>query len=219
MGIDDREYMKERYRRRGGAVGIPIWRDRHARLEYDEADMVAGRYRAQAGSMLRLGPTSSATGSRKNMLAAAALGFAAIVYVLAAQPFGDVLDFSGLPKTGEFRVLAKLRAEPTGLLKIAAPDEDIALHLLDAHDREVFVGFVRKDEESALTVPAGRWHTIVTSGAAESLQVATDLTLGHPLGIIEISPGEAVTASRVAEDQQTESEQCQKPWKMRFRVR
>ena len=79
MGIDDREYMKERYRRRGGAVGIPIWRDRHARMEYDEADMVAGRYRAQAGSMLRLGPTSSATGSRKNMLAAAALGFAAIV--------------------------------------------------------------------------------------------------------------------------------------------
>ena len=49
MGIDDREYMKERYRRRGGAVGIPIWRDRHARMEYDEADMVAGRYRAQAG--------------------------------------------------------------------------------------------------------------------------------------------------------------------------
>lgn len=197
MGIDDREYMKERYRKRGGAGGIPIWRERHARMEYDEADMVAGRYHTQARSILRLSSPSSAACSRKNMLAATALGFAAIIYVLAAQPFRDVLDFSGLPKTGEFRVLAKLRAEPTGLLKIAAADEDIALHLLDADDREVFVGFVRKDEEGALTVPAGRWHTVVTSGTTDSLQVATDLTLGHPLGIIEISSGEAVTASRV----------------------
>ena len=109
MGIEDREYMKERYRRRGGAVGIPIWRERHARMEYDEADMAAGRYRAQAGSMLRLGLGSSATGSRKNMLAAVALGFAAIVYVLAAQPFGDVLDFSGLwQRTKSMRLRAKL---------------------------------------------------------------------------------------------------------------
>lgn len=131
------------------------------------------------------------------MLAAATLGFAAIVYVLAAQPFGDVLDFSGLPKTGEFRVLAKLRAEPTGLLKIAAPDEDIALHLLDADDSEVFVGFVRKGEECALTVPVGRWHIVVTLGTTESLRVATDLTLGQPLGIIEISPRGAVTVLRV----------------------
>ena len=166
-------------------------------MEYDEADKVAGRYRAQDRKIARLYPARSAGGSGKNMLAAATLGFAAIVYVLAAQPFGDVLDFSGLPKTGEFRVLAKLRAEPTGLLKIAAPDEDIALHLLDADDSEVFVGFVRKGEECALTVPVGRWHIVVTLGTTESLRVATDLTLGQPLGIIEISPRGAVTVLRV----------------------
>ncbi len=44
MGFADRDYMRERYRRRGAAQAAPIWREDKTSVEYDDYDLAAGAY-------------------------------------------------------------------------------------------------------------------------------------------------------------------------------
>lgn len=193
MGIDDREYMHERYRERGGARSLPIWRERHARLEFDDADMVPERYARRRFSGDGSNPGKTYARPKKNIVAAAGLAAIALVYTIIAAPFGAL--FSGLPKNGEFRVRAELQDAETATLTFTADTEPVALHLLDSDDREVFVGFIRAEKTAKLKVPAGTWHTIVTSGTRESLTSASDLDQGRPLGIIKLAAGSALKIS------------------------
>jgi|TARA_B100000378_G_scaffold164888_1_gene132787 hypothetical protein len=193
MGIDDREYMHERYRERGGARSLPIWRERHARLEFDDADMIPGRYTRRRFSGDGSIPGETRSRPKKNLVAAAGLAAIALVYTVIAAPFGAF--FSGLPKNGEFRVRAELQDAETATLTFTADTEPVALHLLDRNDREVFVGFIRAEKTAKLKVPAGTWHTIVTSGTRESLNSASGLDHGRPLGMIKLAAGSALKIS------------------------
>jgi hypothetical protein len=192
MSIDDRDYMQQRYRARGGARSAPVRKDGPARLEYDEYGAGAAGY-PQRNPMARLINRQGGRPS-KNMLAAAALGIAALVYTVLAEPFGEILDFSGLPKTGEFRVIQKFSSHPTGTLAFTAAERPVALHLIDGDDKAVFVGFVRANETAELIVPVGRWHTVVTEGSETSLIELPEMRSGTPLGIIEIKEGELIAA-------------------------
>jgi len=192
MSIDDRDYMRERYRDRGGARSAPVWKDGPARLEYDQYDPNRGGY-PQRNPMARL-VNRPGGGPSKNMLAAAALGVAALVYTIWAEPFGEIIDFSGLPKTGEFRVVQKFSSHPTGTLAFTAAERPVALHLIDGDDKAVFVGFVRTNETADLIVPVGRWHIVVTEGSETSLVELPEMRSGTPLGIIEIKEGELIAA-------------------------
>ena len=130
----------------------------------------------------------------KNMLAAAALGAAALIYTIWAEPFGEILDLSGLPKTGEFRVIQQFSSHPTGTLAFTAAERPVALHLIDGDDKAVFVGFVRANDTAELIVPVGRWHIVVTEGSETSLVELPEMRSGTPLGIIEIKEGELIAA-------------------------
>ena len=209
MGLQDREYMRDRYLKRGGAMGVPIWRERHARMELEDENMRSLRYAdgSSLGSRRYGGPRSA---GKSNVWGAAALGVAVLIYVIVAQPFGDLIDLSGLPKNGEFRVRAELMSEPTGMLRIQSPDDNIAVHLIDEENREVFVGFVREGEIGELPVPAGRWHAVVTSGTADSLRSETDLRMGRPLGTIDVAPGQALTAVQTRPENVTHDKQTAK---------
>jgi len=61
MGLSDRDYMRDRYRKQGGAASIPVWNDKKGRVEredvplgsaswvgknteFDEYDRIAMRY-------------------------------------------------------------------------------------------------------------------------------------------------------------------------------
>ena len=189
--------MRDRYSKRGGAMGIPIWRERHARMELEDEDLRSLRYAGGSSLESRRGYGGPQSAAKSNVWGAAALGVAVLVYIVVAKPFGDLIDFSGLPKNGVYRVRAELMSEPTGMLRIQSPDDNIAVHLLDEEDREIFVGFVREGETGELPVPAGRWHTVVTSGTADSLRSETDLKMGLPLGIIDVAPGEVLTAVKM----------------------
>ncbi len=111
MGIDDRDYMHEGYR------------DGPGRLEYEQPEGVAAPYPRRH----RLSGITAQAGARpnKNILAAGVLGIASLVYIVWAQPFGEILDFSGLPKNGEFRVLQEHTSTPTGILAFTAADKGI----------------------------------------------------------------------------------------------
>ncbi|WP_297775863.1 hypothetical protein [uncultured Roseovarius sp.] len=198
MSIDDRDYMQHRYRARGGARNAPVWKDGPARLEYDEYETDGTGY-PQRNPISRL---FNRQGGRpgKNMLAAAVLGVAALVYTIWAEPFGEILDFSGLPKTGEFRVIQKLSPHPTGTLAFTAAERPVALHLIDGDDKAVYVGFVRANETAELIVPVGRWHTVVTEGSETSLVGLPEMRSGTPLGIIEIKEGELIAAKPSASE-------------------
>lgn len=201
MGIDDRDYMQDRYRERGGARRAPVWRDGPGRLEYDENEGIAAQYPRRH----RLSGIMAQSGARpnKNIVAAGVLGMAAVVYIVWAQPFGEILDFSGLPKNGEFRVLQKHTSKPTGILTFTAADKPVALHLLDENDTPVFVGFVRANETAELIVPEGRWHTIATEGTETSLIELPEMRSGTPLGMIEVKAGELIAAKPItSEDEQ-----------------
>lgn len=210
MPINERDYMSERYRRRGGARSLPVWRDDRSRMEYDEADMIAARYArrdwrrepsqyAQRMGTSRSGwlrtPPTMRNGNR--MIPALMLGAATLAYIVFAQPFGDLLDLSGLPKNGEFRVRTEYHDAPTGMIAITSPGEPVALHLVDTKGREIFIGFVRGGKVAELMVPEGRWHAVVTPGTAHSLITMTDLKLGKPLGIIMVREGERISLKTV----------------------
>ncbi|MEM6409903.1 MAG: hypothetical protein AAF683_00040 [Pseudomonadota bacterium] len=188
MGLEDREYMKERYRARSGVSESTIWRDGPARLEaaYDQP---------KASASARNRASFPSGGYRKNTLGAAVLGLIAIVYVIWAQPFGQLIDFNSLPKSGEFRVIKKYAGAPTGTLSFSAADAPIALHLIDANDQVVFIGFTRANETAELTVPAGRWHAVATEGTERSLAEIPNMRTGQPLGVVEINQGDTIVAT------------------------
>ncbi len=210
MPIDERDYMSERYRRRGGPKSLPVWRDDRARIEYDEADMVASRYarrnwrgeasqyakrmRASRDGRLRTPPIMGPGG---RLLPALVLSATTLAYVVIAQPFGDLIDLTGLPKNGEFRVRNEYHDAPTGMIAITSPGQPLALHLVDPKGKQVFVGFVRGGKVAELMVPEGSWHAVVTSGTAHSLITMTDLKLGKPLGVIKVKAGERISLKTV----------------------
>jgi hypothetical protein len=195
MGIDDRDYMHDRYRDGEGARRAPVSRDGPGRLEYEERGAIEAQYPRRHG----LSGMISRSGARpsKNLLAAGVLGVAALIYILWAQPFGEILDFSGLPKNGEFRVLQEHTSKPTGILAFTAADKPVALHLLGDNDKPVFVGFIRANETAELMVPVGRWHTIATEGTETSLIELPEMRSGTPLGMIEIKAGEFIAAKPI----------------------
>jgi len=208
--IDERDYMSERYRRRGGGKSLPVWRDDHAPMEYDEADMIASRYArrswrgepsqyarrmgASRDGWLRTPPIMRNGGQ---MIPALLLGAATLAYIVIAQPFGELLDLTGLPRNGEFRVRTEYHDAPTGMIAITSPGEPLALHLVDTKGQEIFIGFVRGGKVAELMVPEGRWHAVVTPGTAHSLITMTDLKVGKPLGIIEVKEGERISLKTV----------------------
>jgi hypothetical protein len=190
--MDDREYMHQRYRDRGGARSLPIWRERHGRMEFDEADLVAssyGRHRQHYPDRALAGSPSQAR--RKNLIAAGLLAVIGALYLVFTGTSGSL--FSGQPKNGEFRVRSELQAGPTATLIFTAGDKPVAMHLLDTEDREIFVAYIRAKRTAKLQVPAGRWHTIVTSGTATSLSTTESLTDGQPLGMIDLPAGSKVS--------------------------
>ncbi|MGG6286638.1 hypothetical protein ACQ4M3_34095 [Leptolyngbya sp. AN03gr2] len=131
------------------------------------------------------------------MLPALLLGAATLAYIVIAQPFGEILDLSGLPRNGEFRVRTEYQDAPTGMIAITSPGEPLALHLVDTKGKEIFIGFVRGGKVAELIVPEGRWHAVITPGTAHSLITMTDLKVGKPLGMIKVRAGERTSLKTV----------------------
>jgi hypothetical protein len=155
MDMDDREYMHQRYRERGGARSLPIWRERHGRMELGEADLVAssyGRHSQNYPDHPTARPPSRAR--RKNLIAAALLAAIGAIYLVFTGTSGSL--FSRQPENGEFRVRTELQAEPTATLIFTASDKPVAMHLLDSEDREIFVAYIRAKRTAKLQVPPDR---------------------------------------------------------------
>lgn len=168
MGLDDRDYMRERYRARSN---VTRWSDRAGRVESAWFDPVSrghdyqrGRFRGPRrvrGSILRWLPF--------------ALGLLLVIipahYSLKREGwFPDLKPAQPFPDNGSVTVSSRLDPKSaTARLTVVTSDANAVVQLFQPEtDQHVISVYVRKNQEAAVAVPPGiyrmkiaevqRWH-------------------------------------------------------------
>ena len=190
MGLSDRDYIGERYRARGGAKALPVWREAKGRLEFEQEPPSGNHVRNAPVRFLR-------SPQRANSMAVVALGIATVLYAIIAKPFGDLVDLRKVPETGEFRVAPDHASAPTGHLSFVAADEDLKIYLFDMDDALGLVGYIRAGETAQFQVPVGDWRLAAASDQNSSIGDIRSANHARPLGAIKIEEGHSLTISPV----------------------
>lgn len=156
MGLDDREYMKARYRARQGIR----WNDRKSRVEYDEADVLAARYRARTRRP-RSATIDRAFDFRWIATFGLALGFSALGWKLMTGGEGD----RAFPASGSVTIAADLKPESArGRFRIRAGHNNAVIQLLNPAGNHVISIYMRAYDERVVPVPEGRFSLRIAEG-------------------------------------------------------
>ena len=190
MGLSDREYMLGRYRKRGGAKALLIWREAKGRLEFEQQPIASGRTaRALVHSMRGRRPANSK--------ALMALGVATVLYLVIAKPFGGLIVSSGVPETGEFGVAPPHASGPTGQLSFVAGNDNLKIYLFDTNDNLNLVGYVRAGEIGEFQIPVGHWRLATAPDETLSIKDIRLADRAQPIGVIEVKERQTLTISPV----------------------
>lgn len=172
MGIDDRDYMRERTRKRlqGGAFDAKKHRFNYGsgRWNHEESlelqrERITGRRRRKTSNGSRFltpGPVL-------------AVAFAAVLVAKGLPVFQDVRrhgylpDFAtgqAFPESGEFKVRGRQARGGTARFTIAAGDHNAVVQLVASDGIPVFMTFVRMNEMAAVLAPHGTWTLRLIEG-------------------------------------------------------
>ncbi|KQO55070.1 hypothetical protein [Sphingomonas sp. Leaf257] len=167
MGLDDRAYMRERYRKR---QGLPpertTWNDRKARRELQSSSMWFDKGRG--GHRLRSGRWGSSRKAR--VLAGLALGGLLIVAAATrlSAPFWLAEQFTaiilgqnhGFPASGTVSVPANIDMKRVvAKLTVQGGLENAIVQMIDAKTgRNALSLYVRAHERVTVPAPVGRFH-------------------------------------------------------------
>lgn len=160
MGIDDRDYMRERYRRR---AGLTRWNDGRARIEAARLD--AGHLVHRRGQPTRLGG-----GVALRLIVAGLCALLILVPLYGdAQRRGWLPDFSPgkpFPETGSVTVGRNIaRARITSALTVVAADPNAVVQLFDPDtDAHVLSVYVAGNRRITIPAPAGTFRMRLIEG-------------------------------------------------------
>ncbi|WP_085811236.1 hypothetical protein [Sphingomonas sp. TZW2008] len=166
MGLDDRDYMRDRYRARSGA-GPTRWNDKKARVErgwFDEInrghDYQRGRFR---GAVLKPHPAQGL--------------ILLLSFVAMAIPAGLQLKRAGwllpdrepevaFPSNGSVAVAEDVDpSSATSTLGVQAGDANAVVQLRRrSDDRHVISIFVHRNSEASIAVPPGTYRVALIEG-------------------------------------------------------
>ena len=177
MGLSDRDYMRDRYRKRGGAASIPVWKDKKGRVErdgvplgsaswvvkntqFDQYDRVAKNYGRRRRT--RTG-RSNWTPALRGLISILCLVPVTIGIMADAKRRGWLPDFGAAITFRESGSVAVTRTLPLGLvlsrLRVSAAEANAVVQLIDprtgAHALSVLVAV---NDNLDVPAPAGRWR-------------------------------------------------------------
>lgn len=183
MGLSDRDYMRDRYRKQGGAASIPVWNDKKGRVEredvplgsaswvgknteFDEYDRIAMRYgRRRRTRTGRAGWTPALRG----LIPILCLVPVAIGILADAKRRGWLPDFQPAITFPESGSVAVARTLPLGLvqsrLRVSAAEANAVVQLIDPHTgAHALSVFVAANDDIDVPAPAGRWRMRIVEG-------------------------------------------------------
>ena len=157
MGLDDRDYMRERYR---GRTNGTVWNDRKGRVEgawFDPKHEGSTRQRGGRGAVLRFLP----------------LGLSALLILIPmyadAQRSGWIPDFAKsqpFPESGSVTVASWIRpADVTSLLTVETRAANAVVQLVDPNtNRHVISIYVAANDRIRVPVPGGTFRMRLIEG-------------------------------------------------------
>jgi hypothetical protein len=176
MGIDDRDYMRERHRTNAkGFKSGARKADRHQPGVY--FDYGSGRWKA-ASDLGRAKRSTSRTKEgigakwfRPGPMAGASLGlllaFQLMTIFQDARRNGHLPTFGAsqpFPESGEFKVRARYASGGTTSFTITAGERNAVVQLVGSDGLPVFMTFVRMNEMAAALAPYGTWTLRLIEG-------------------------------------------------------
>lgn len=164
MGLDDRDYMRARYRARAKGTR---WNDRNGRVEGAWFDPVN---RGQDYQQRRFG---SARAQRGSLLRWLPFGLSILLTAIPAYHalkregwFPDLRPELPFPETGAVTVNAQVHAEnATSRLIVVTADANAVVQLFDPRSgRHVISVYVRKNDRTTIPVPPATYRMKVAEG-------------------------------------------------------
>lgn len=170
MGLADRDYMRERYRRRGGAEASPVWRDEKARVEFDECDLVTRSYRRRkSGSATRRSESHASSSLARILIPLLCLAGAGIPIFADMRRGGWLPDLTPgmpFPETGSVSVATDLPISIVrSRLSVSTSSANAVVQLVDpGNGRHALSVFVAANSEIDIPAPVGIWRMRVIEG-------------------------------------------------------
>ena len=179
MGIDDRDYMRERYRQRQAqSTGSTWWNERKGRREFPDAGAAAGNGGAwfdganrgfdyQRG---RYRPRQHVRGNTIQMWIYALSSLPTLIYgYREAKRAGWIPDLAvEVPFPASGTVTVNNRVDPktaTSRFKVSAGQANAVVQLFDrATDEHVISVYVNRNEETSTPVPPGTYRMKIIEG-------------------------------------------------------
>ena len=153
MGIDDRDYMRERYRLRAKA-GTPWFAEKNRGYDYQR-----GRYRPRTfdgGKVMRLLPLA---------LSALLILIPAVGDLFRGGWLPDSREEMPFPASGDVTVNRSVDpATATARFRVVTADANAVAQLYTMTDEHIFSVFVRKNDDVTTMVPPGRYRLKVAEG-------------------------------------------------------
>lgn len=186
MGLDDRDYMRERYRQRQGLdPGKTKWNDRAARVElvrgqHKKASSADGN--GSAGAAFALRSRNPDYGARHHrpavvlrphpaqkwilLLSAVSILFSAYREIKRAGWLPDWEQAIPFPSSGSVTVNREINPRTaTSRLRVIAAAANAVVQLYDAEtDVHMISGYVRRDDEVDVPVPPGTYRVKLIEG-------------------------------------------------------
>ncbi len=166
MSLADRDYMRERYRRRGGAQATPVWRDEKARVEFDDYD-TAGAYGRKEQHRKR--PKSHSIPIPRLLIPLLCLLGVGVPIFADMRRGGWLPNFEqGLPfpESGSVSVASDLPMSMVrSRLAVVTSDANAVVQLMDPESgRHALSVFVVANSQIDIPAPVGVWRMRVIEG-------------------------------------------------------
>lgn len=160
MGLDDRDYMRDRARQRAGHFRKPI------DMEFN---YTTGRWEEPKPKRASRRPTSKARTRGFRFLTPWTMSIAAVALLLSYYYIKTARELAGhanrafyeqpqpFPQSGEFKVRGAQARQATAHFAITAGDRNAVVELVRPDGTTVFMTFVRMNEMAGVLVPQGTW--------------------------------------------------------------
>lgn len=177
MGIDDRDYMRERNRRRireaGQSNGSKLGKQsfNYTSGRWDHQDSLDLQRERISGRKLRRKKSAARQFLNPGMMTALSLvlllAFKGVTIFGDARKHGYLPEFGTsqpFPESGEFKVRGKQARGGTARFTITAGERNAVVQLVGRDGIPVFMTFVRMNEMAAVLAPQGTWTLRLIEG-------------------------------------------------------
>ena len=164
MGIDDRDYMRERYRARAKETR---WNDRTGRVEGAWFDSVSRSHDYQRGGFRGFGSPTGRPVRWLSFVLSLLLVAVPAYHVLKREGWlTDILPVRAFPESGAVTIGPDVSARhATARLTVLASSAHAVVQLFDVGSgRHVISVYVRKTEQATIPVPPGAYRVKIAEG-------------------------------------------------------